>query len=141
MSTGPATGCPDLTAIRSSIPALARDVHGKPLVYLDAAATIVRPWEEAPQGTNANTLAGAKFSSGVLPPEMFSVLRGDGEAGLSTAFARARRLDRVRCFVRGEHPAQLFGRDPWRCGRLGDGLGVLHRPPGRSQDGEKASSC
>lgn len=43
MSTGPATGCPDLTAIRSSIPALARDVHGKPLVYLDAAATTPRP--------------------------------------------------------------------------------------------------
>jgi cysteine desulfurase / selenocysteine lyase len=43
VTTQPTTNCPDIFAIRSDIPALAREVHGKPLVYLDAAATTPRP--------------------------------------------------------------------------------------------------
>ncbi len=37
------TDCPGPAAARSGIPALAREVHGKPLIYLDAAATTPRP--------------------------------------------------------------------------------------------------
>ena len=43
MTAAPATPCPDLSAIRECIPALNREIHGKPLIYLDNAATTPRP--------------------------------------------------------------------------------------------------
>lgn len=43
MTMQPATNRPDISAIRTEIPALSREVHGKPLIYLDAAATTPRP--------------------------------------------------------------------------------------------------
>jgi len=43
VTAAPATPCPDLSAIRECIPALNREIHGKPLIYLDNAATTPRP--------------------------------------------------------------------------------------------------
>jgi cysteine desulfurase / selenocysteine lyase len=39
----PATGALDLAHLRADFPALAQEVHGKPLVYLDNAATTQKP--------------------------------------------------------------------------------------------------
>jgi cysteine desulfurase/selenocysteine lyase len=40
---GPATGSFDVDAVRRDFPNLAREVHGRPLVYLDSAATSFKP--------------------------------------------------------------------------------------------------
>ena len=43
VTTAPAPPALDVAAIRAQFPVLAREVHGKPLVYLDNAATTLKP--------------------------------------------------------------------------------------------------
>src|SRR5262245_20955670 len=43
MTTSTAARTLDITAIRADFPALAQNVHGRPLVYLDNAATTQKP--------------------------------------------------------------------------------------------------
>ena len=59
----------DLDAIRADFPILAREVHGKPLVYLDSAASAQKPQQvldalmSAYQDTYANVHRGLHFLS------------------------------------------------------------------------------
>ena len=55
----------DLQAVRDSIPALARLVHDKPLVYLDAAATTPRPQLVIDAVTNYESTFPANVHRGV----------------------------------------------------------------------------
>jgi cysteine desulfurase/selenocysteine lyase len=71
----------DLDAIRADFPILAREVHGKPLVYLDSAASAQKPQQvldalmSAYQDTYANVHRGLHFLS-EASTDLYEAVRG-----------------------------------------------------------------
>ena len=71
----------DIEAIRSDFPILARTVHGKPLVYLDSAASAQKPQQvldallSAYQDTYANVHRGLHFLS-EASTDLYESVRG-----------------------------------------------------------------
>ncbi len=90
MTPSDATECPGPDTIRQCIPALAREVHGKPLVYLDNAATTPRPQAVLDAVATYETQYPANVHRGV------HTLSGDA----THAYEDARR--RVASFLGGE---------------------------------------
>ena len=71
----------DLEAIRADFPILSREVHGKPLVYLDSAASAQKPAQvldalmSAYQDTYANVHRGLHFLS-EASTDLYEAVRG-----------------------------------------------------------------
>ena len=98
MTTTPAANQSQFAAVRDAIPALTREVHGKPLVYLDAAATTPRPQPVLDAITHYETHCPANVHRGV------HVLSGEATA----AFEGARRS--IANFFGGDAHQLIFTR-------------------------------
>ena len=80
----------DLEAIRADFPILSREVHGKPLVYLDSAASAQKPAQvldalmSAYQDTYANVHRGLHFLS-EASTDLYEAVRGKGAGVIGAA--------------------------------------------------------
>ena len=91
--TTPAT---ELVAIREQVPTLAQTVHGKPLVYLDNAATSQKPW------CVINAIAA------YYEHDNSNVHRGVHELSQRATAACEAVRDKVRAFINAEESAEIL---------------------------------
>jgi cysteine desulfurase/selenocysteine lyase len=114
----------DVTRVRKDFPALAQDVHGKPLVYLDSAATALKPEVVIEAVTRALAKDSANVHRGVHLLSQRATLAYEAAREKMRSFLNAREACEV-VFLRGTTEAlnlvaQTLGRV-----RLGKGDEVL----------------
>jgi len=104
----------DVESVREQFPALAQRIHGRPLVYLDSAATAQKPRSVIDAVTRANALDSANVHRGVHAMSQRATLAYEGAREKVRRFLRARDAREI-VFVRGTTEAinlvaQSFGR-------------------------------
>src|SRR5205807_6795453 len=120
----PATPTLDVATLRTDIPILAQRVHGKPLVYLDNAATSQKPRAVIDAVSRYYETANANVHRGVYALSEQATLAYEGAREKTRAFLNARETREI-VFVRGTTEginlvASSFGRT-----RIGAGDEVL----------------
>ena len=113
----------DVARLREDFPILAREVHGKPLVYLDNAASAQKPkpvldaMAKAYAETYANVHRGAHFLSGAS-----TVAFGpNGSSSTSTAWGSGGASSKTADGASFQHRAVAFSaRAEWRGAAMGD---------------------
>ena len=104
----------DVEKIRSDFPILSRQVHGKPLVYLDNGASAQKPQAvldavmTAYSHEYANVHRGLHYLSNVAT-EKYEAVRGKIQAFLGAA-----REEEARCSARKKSPIPAAGSASWR---------------------------
>ena len=121
----PATvGGYDVERVRSDFPILTREVHGKPLVYLDSAASSQRPRQVIAAVDDYETRSHANVHRGV------HLLSQEATAAFEGARERVRRFLNARStreiiFTRGTTEAINLVAQSWARPRLGPGDEIL----------------
>jgi len=113
----------DLQAVRDSIPALARLVHDKPLVYLDAAATTPRPQPVIDAVTNYESTFPANVHRGVHTLSGEATAAYEDARGRIAAFLGADTSELV--FTRGTTEAINLVAGSWATANLKAGDEIL----------------
>jgi cysteine desulfurase/selenocysteine lyase len=113
----------DLQAVRDSIPALARLVHEKPLVYLDAAATTPRPQAVIDAVTNYESTFPANVHRGVHTLSGEATAAYEDARGRIAAFLGADTSELV--FTRGTTEAINLVAGSWATANLKAGDEIL----------------
>lgn len=114
----------DLEAVRREVPALHQEVHGRPLVYLDNAATTLKPQAMIDAVSSVYAKDCANVHRGVHLLSVRATERYEGAREKVRAFVGARSTKEI-VFVRGATEAvnlvaQTFGRQ-----RVGEGDEIL----------------
>ena len=113
----------DLQTVRDSIPALARLVHDKPLVYLDAAATTPRPQPVIDAVTNYESTFPANVHRGVHTLSGEATAAYEDARGRIAAFLGADTSELV--FTRGTTEAINLVASSWATANLKAGDEIL----------------
>ncbi len=114
----------DVEAIRRDFPALQQHVHGKPLVYLDSAATALKPQTVIDAVTNVYARDCANIHRAVHLLSQRATQAFEGVRGKVRAFLNAR-SEREIVFVRGTTEAINLIAQAWARPRLGKGDRIL----------------
>jgi cysteine desulfurase/selenocysteine lyase len=114
LEAGPAPAVPDVLKLRDDFPILSRKVHGKPLVYLDNAATTQKPRSVIAAVRHYYFTSNANVHRGVHALSDRATQAYEGARGRVARFLNAGE-DREIVFVRGATEAinlvaQTFGR-------------------------------
>ncbi len=126
MSAKPALVTPrfDVERVRADFPLLARTVNGKPLTYLDSAASSQRPWPVLRAVEHYETMLHANVHRGVHSLSQWATDAYEGARETVRRFINARSTREI-VFVRGTTEAINLVANSWGRGALGPGDEVL----------------
>jgi len=126
MSARPALALPrfDSERVRAEFPILARTVHGKPLVYLDSAASSQRPWAVLRAVEHYETSCHANVHRGVHSLSQSATQAYEGARETVRRFLNARSTREI-VFVRGTTEAINLVANSWGRSQLKAGDEVL----------------
>jgi cysteine desulfurase/selenocysteine lyase len=126
MSARPAlaSACFDPVRVRAEFPILARTIHGKPLVYLDSAASSQRPWAVLRAVEHYETSCHANVHRGVHSLSQWATEAYEGARETVRRFLNARSTREI-VFVRGTTEAINLVANSWGRSQLKAGDEVL----------------
>ena len=126
MSARPAVALPrfDSERVRAEFPILARTIHGKPLVYLDSAASSQRPWAVLRAVEHYETSCHANVHRGVHSLSQSATQAYEGARETVRRFLNARSTREI-VFVRGTTEAINLVANSWGRSQLKAGDEVL----------------
>jgi cysteine desulfurase/selenocysteine lyase len=114
----------DVERVRADFPLLARTVNGKPLTYLDSAASSQRPWPVLRAVEHYETMLHANVHRGVHSLSQWATDAYEGARETVRRFINARSTREI-VFVRGTTEAINLVANSWGRGALGPGDEVL----------------
>ena len=125
----PAPGAPayDVARVRAEFPILAREINGKPLVYLDSAASSQRPLPVLRAVEHYETRLHANVHRGVHSLSQWATAAYEGARETVRRFLNARSTREI-VFVRGTTEAINLVANSWGRGHLqpGDEILITH---------------
>jgi len=126
VSARPAVALPrfDSERVRAEFPILARTIHGKPLVYLDSAASSQRPWAVLRAVEHYETSCHANVHRGVHSLSQSATQAYEGARETVRRFLNARSTREI-VFVRGTTEAINLVANSWGRSQLKAGDEVL----------------
>jgi cysteine desulfurase / selenocysteine lyase len=114
----------DVERVRAEFPILGRSINGKPLVYLDSAASSQRPWPVLRAVEHYETMLHANVHRGVHSLSQWATDAYEGSREIVRRFINARSTREI-VFVRGTTEAINLVANSWGRGALGAGDEVL----------------
>ena len=114
----------DPVRVRAEFPILARTIHGKPLVYLDSAASSQRPWAVLRAVEHYETSCHANVHRGVHSLSQWATEAYEGARETARRFLNARSTREI-VFVRGTTEAINLVANSWGRSQLKAGDEVL----------------